>query len=739
MKQQQQQRAASESSRGVTAGACGSGSGPGQVSAQSSRSEQNGAGSVLVMGTEGPPGHGCHGGSGGRAELGATPRQDYEALRRATTERGDLFQDPLFDADMESLGSGRLPADLGKLKTVMWRRPLEISQNAVFMVDSLDCTDMKQGDFGDCWLLAAIASLTLHPRLLARVVPEGQSFSDGYAGIFHFQFWQFGEWVDVVVDDRLPTYNNKLVFVHSPKHNEFWAALLEKAYAKLHGSYEALRDVGAWEAMEDFTGGIMESLPLTDESPELLYRNMRTAFRRGSFLACSVDVEKPEPISGLEKEHVYFVTGIKEACVAKQKVPLMLLKDPWAQSRWKGPWGHRSQEWRQIAAPERKALLSLVSDEEFWMSLEDFRSTFTQMQLCHLTPADLGENTCKRGSLTVHRGCWVRGCSAGGGSAFPGTFWTNPQFNLQLFKEDDDPTDGEVDCSFIVSLIQTRSQRFSAHGCRTQLLPIGFSIFQEDKDAERRWERLPVAGTADFVEAREVFVRFCLPPGTYTVVPSTREPHHEAGFVLRILAEKLSSMSEDESTVAADLPLKMGLPSLELTEQEKAELFMVFSEVAGEEMEVRPNDLLKIFNSHLNASKALQTDSFSIETCRSMVALLDTHLSGRLGFEELQVLWAKIKTWKDIFRRFDQDGSGMMSSYELHTALNSAGFPLNNRLRKVLVLRYADQSMQLCWDKFVCCLLKIEATCKAFQFLQTAQAGVATMTIAQWLICTMYT
>ncbi|XP_032804181.2 calpain-1 catalytic subunit-like isoform X2 [Petromyzon marinus] len=705
-----QQRAASESPRGVTAGACGSGSGPRQSEAQSSGSEQNRARSVV--GTEGPPGHGCHGGRGGRAELGAAARQDYEALRRATTERGDLFRDPLFDADMESLGSGRLPADLGKLKTVMWRRPREISQNAVFMVDSLDCTDMKQGDFGDCWLLAAIASLTLHPRLLARVVPEGQSLSDGYAGIFHFQFWQFGEWVDVVVDDRLPTYNNKLVFVHSPKHNEFWAALLEKAYAKLHGSYEALRDVSAWEAMEDFTGGIMESLPLTDESPELLYRNMRVAFRRGSFLACSVDVEKPEPISGLEKGHVYFVTGIKEACVAKQKVPLMLLKDPWAQSRWKGPWGHRSQEWRQIAAPERKTLLSLVSNEEFWMSLEDFRSTFTQMQLCHLTPADLGENTCKRGSLTVHRGCWVRGCSAGGGSAFPGTFWTNPQFNLQLFKEDDDPTDDEVACSFIVSLIQTKSQRFSAHGCRAQLLPIGFSIFQEDKDAERRSERFPVAGTADFVEAREVFVRFCLPPGTYTVVPSTREPHHEAGFVLRILAEKLSSMSEDENTVA-DFPLK--------------------------EMEVRPNDLLKICNSHLNTSKALQTESFSIETCRSMVALLDTHLSGRLGFEELQVLWAKIKTWKDIFRRFDQDGSGMMSSYELHTAFNSAGFPLNNRLRKVLVLRYADQSMQLSWDKFVCCLLKFEATCKAFHFLQTAQAGVATMTIAQWLICTMYT
>ena len=110
-----------------------------------------------------------------------------------------------------------------------------MTDKAKMVVGGASRLDINQGMLGDCWLLAAIASLTQEEKLMDKVldVDNLNDFeSSSYCGAFKFNVWQDGEWTEVIIDDRLPTYRNKLVFMHSKAKNEFWCALLEKAYAK---------------------------------------------------------------------------------------------------------------------------------------------------------------------------------------------------------------------------------------------------------------------------------------------------------------------------------------------------------------------------------------------------------------------------------------------------------------------------------------------------------------------------
>ena len=100
--------------------------------------------------------------------------------------------------------------------------------------------------------------------------------------------------VKVVIDDKLPTRNGELFYLHSKDKNEFWSPLLEKAYAKLYGSYKALEGGLAIEAAVDFTGGIPEVFDLhsseVQKEPERLYKDMRKAYVNNAFLSCSLSV-----------------------------------------------------------------------------------------------------------------------------------------------------------------------------------------------------------------------------------------------------------------------------------------------------------------------------------------------------------------------------------------------------------------------------------------------------------------
>uniref|UniRef100_A0A4W6DQQ4 Calpain 1, (mu/I) large subunit b n=1 Tax=Lates calcarifer TaxID=8187 RepID=A0A4W6DQQ4_LATCA len=631
--------------------------------------------------------------------------QDFQALRDDCLQNGSLFEDPMFPAEPASLGFKELAPFSTKTRGVEWKRPTELTEDPQFIVGGATRTDICQGALGDCWLLAAIGSLTLNERLLHRVVPHGQSFNYQYAGIFHFQFWQFGEWVDVVIDDRLPVKDGELMFVHSAEGSEFWSALLEKAYAKLNGSYEALSGGSTTEGFEDFTGGVAEMYELK-KAPRDLYRIISKALERGSLLGCSIDITSAFDMEAvtfkkLVKGHAYSVTGLRQVEYRGRQERLIRIRNPWGQVEWTGAWSDSSSEWNSIDSAEKDEMLCKMEDGEFWMSFQEFLRQFSRLEICNLTPDALSQDTTSFWTTVTFEGGWRRGSTAGGCRNHPNTFWINPQYKISLLEEDDDPEDDEVACSFLVALMQKDRRRYRRQG--QDMHTIGFAIYEVrgcpsvhmKKDFFLRHSSC--ARSETFINLREVSTRLRLPPGEYLVVPSTFEPSKEADFVLRVFTEKQSESEEMDDDVEVNL-----------SEEVKTFFHHILKQLFSEDMEVSVRELRTILNRVVSKHRDLQTDGFSMESCRAMVSLMDKDGSARLGLLEFQILWNKIRKWLGIFREFDLDKSGCMSSYEMRLALENGGFKLNNKLYQMLIARYADNEI-IDFDNFTCCLVKLEA------------------------------
>lgn len=193
-----------------------------------------------------------------------------------------LFEDLDFPSDDSSLFFD-CTTPIARLRgDITWRRPQEICQSPALFPDNINQAHAKQGLLGDCWFLCASSFLLKNKHLLNKVFPTDQpQWGDSrYRGSFQFFFWQQGLWTKVVIDDRLPCINSTLCFSRCHSPTAFWVALLEKAYAKLYGSFERLWAGQVSEALVDLTGGLAEHWGLRDfgleeEKPEKDNDNVR--------------------------------------------------------------------------------------------------------------------------------------------------------------------------------------------------------------------------------------------------------------------------------------------------------------------------------------------------------------------------------------------------------------------------------------------------------------------------------
>jgi hypothetical protein len=148
------------------------------------------------------------------------------------------------------------PPRPGSVHRLSW-----IFENPQFTVDGFSSTDIKQGATGDCWWLAALATIAHRKDLMNKICVE----RDEECGVYGFVFNRDGEWISTVIDDNLylkdrdfgyesdiydstgkkarihkkqkQTGSEALFFAKCEDANETWLPLLEKAVSCLFDTW----------------------------------------------------------------------------------------------------------------------------------------------------------------------------------------------------------------------------------------------------------------------------------------------------------------------------------------------------------------------------------------------------------------------------------------------------------------------------------------------------------------------
>lgn len=169
----------------------------------------------------------------------------------------DHFRDEDFPANARSLYFDPLNPPKGAIpnESVKW---FSISQGDVsdctfpefFKADNFSCL-IEQGALGDSYFINALRLLTCQPKYIRRLLVS-EKFSS--QGLYTFKFCKAGKWRYIHIDDRIPCrQSGRVNYCRNLQPNETFAMLLEKAYAKLHGCYEAISCGMIDKVLQDLT------------------------------------------------------------------------------------------------------------------------------------------------------------------------------------------------------------------------------------------------------------------------------------------------------------------------------------------------------------------------------------------------------------------------------------------------------------------------------------------------------
>nr|CAJ2466701.1 unnamed protein product [Leishmania braziliensis] len=328
---------------------------------------------------------------------------DAERILQICLANNLPFVDLSFPPVQSSIDSGASKS----FKQLPWGRPRmyvkpETQDQIRLFRNGIYPGDVEQGELGDCWLICALATQAEDPTAVMQMFrhPKGAVVArrERAIGAYRVSFNKNGLWRSILVDDYFPVVAGVPAFAHSRDLCELWPAVLEKAFAKMHGSYAMIQSGDPMHALTDMTGfpsmRIDELFAKAKENsgrdlePKMIqwlkkgYQVILTTPGKAPAIAPDAqsspdfsdqpEMEEALAGTGVLPGHAYSVLDVKE--FNKGQIRLVCLRNPWVYgSGWTQAWGWGTPDWQQhrdIATAcgfaKHKGDLSIV-----WMAFED--------------------------------------------------------------------------------------------------------------------------------------------------------------------------------------------------------------------------------------------------------------------------------------------------------------------------------------------------------------------------------
>ena len=266
---------------------------------------------------------------------------DFTTLRNGQY----LISDPQFPAGDESMAWPELGEKLETdMDNAIWERAYKAFPGKTLFGDGISTDDIIQGSLGNCWFLSAASAVAEFPGRMEKIFLNKNDKGLNPQGVYGVNFYSLGVPHTVIIDDYLPLrkvsyYSDELGTMYSApgKDGSLWTAIIEKAFAKLHGNYAHIEGGDPGVAIQTITGAPYERYEHSKMDKDDLWNRLVTHDRNNDIMSCvsPAGSDKTTDASGLVQGHAFTLIGTVWLSDGNR---LLKIRNPHGSEKYHGAW-----------------------------------------------------------------------------------------------------------------------------------------------------------------------------------------------------------------------------------------------------------------------------------------------------------------------------------------------------------------------------------------------------------------